>query len=119
MIRRTPRSTRTDTLFPYTTLFRSARRHEIGKLAAEAVADAAGLAVAGLVATELGEGRLQVGDALVDVEQAEELEGAVPLRLGLVGAVDARLHAPEEVGADGAEAPTDRESRRERWGQNV
>src|SRR3546814_18169681 len=29
MIRRTPRSTRTDTLFPYTTLFRSVqRRHE-------------------------------------------------------------------------------------------
>src|SRR3546814_12063130 len=28
MIRRTPRSTRTDTLFPYTTLFRSARLPE-------------------------------------------------------------------------------------------
>src|SRR3546814_3351211 len=27
MIRRPPRSTRTDTLFPYTTLFRSGRRH--------------------------------------------------------------------------------------------
>src|SRR3546814_18672430 len=27
MIRRPPRSTRTDTLFPYTTLFRSARWH--------------------------------------------------------------------------------------------
>src|SRR3546814_4258399 len=27
MIRRPPRSTRTDTLFPYTTLFRSARRY--------------------------------------------------------------------------------------------
>src|SRR3546814_9281985 len=27
MIRRPPRSTRTDTLFPYTTLFRSLRRH--------------------------------------------------------------------------------------------
>src|SRR3546814_19178174 len=27
MIRRPPRSTRTDTLFPYTTLFRSAHRH--------------------------------------------------------------------------------------------
>src|SRR3546814_4148565 len=27
MIRRPPRSTRTDTLFPYTTLFRSTRRH--------------------------------------------------------------------------------------------
>src|SRR3546814_18008030 len=29
MIRRPPRSTRTDTLFPYTTLFRSARRHDV------------------------------------------------------------------------------------------
>src|SRR3546814_5946527 len=28
MIRRPPRSTRTDTLFPYTTLFRSIRAHE-------------------------------------------------------------------------------------------
>src|SRR3546814_17268759 len=29
MIRRPPRSTRTDTLFPYTTLFRSAERHRV------------------------------------------------------------------------------------------
>src|SRR3546814_14931878 len=29
MIRRPPRSTRTDTLFPYTTLFRSARRRAV------------------------------------------------------------------------------------------
>src|SRR3546814_14105887 len=29
MIRRPPRSTRTDTLFPYTTLFRSADRHDL------------------------------------------------------------------------------------------
>src|SRR3546814_4238649 len=29
MIRRPPRSTRTDTLFPYTTLFRSMRQHQI------------------------------------------------------------------------------------------
>src|SRR3546814_19542480 len=29
MIRRPPRSTRTDTLFPYTTLFRSAPQHEV------------------------------------------------------------------------------------------
>src|SRR3546814_1270119 len=28
MIRRPPRSTRTDTLFPYTTLFRSLQRHD-------------------------------------------------------------------------------------------
>src|SRR3546814_18419138 len=31
MIRRPPRSTRTDTLFPYTTLFRSSRRYERGR----------------------------------------------------------------------------------------
>src|SRR3546814_6956000 len=30
MVRRPPRSTRTDTLFPYTTLFRSAVGHEVG-----------------------------------------------------------------------------------------
>src|SRR3546814_5277435 len=29
MIRRPPRSTRTDTLFPYTTLFRSKREHQV------------------------------------------------------------------------------------------
>src|SRR3546814_3197028 len=34
MIRRPPRSTRTDTLFPYTTLFRSDRSHEGGDLPA-------------------------------------------------------------------------------------
>src|SRR3546814_18158050 len=32
MIRRPPRSTRTDTLFPYTTLFRSSRSESIGGL---------------------------------------------------------------------------------------
>src|SRR3546814_20787150 len=32
MIRRPPRSTRTDTLFPYTTLFRSIARHRLGRL---------------------------------------------------------------------------------------
>src|SRR3546814_15873760 len=30
MLRRPPRSTRTDTLFPYTTLFRSLHRHFVG-----------------------------------------------------------------------------------------
>src|SRR3546814_4246492 len=37
MIRRPPRSTRTDTLFPYTTLFRSvARGHQAGRAAIDA-----------------------------------------------------------------------------------
>src|SRR3546814_18559889 len=35
MIRRPPRSTRTDTLFPYTTLFRSRRSNGTGRLVAD------------------------------------------------------------------------------------
>src|SRR3546814_18778526 len=37
MIRRPPRSTRTDTLFPYTTLFRSERMIKFGVLALSAI----------------------------------------------------------------------------------
>src|SRR3546814_4343175 len=43
MMRRTPRSTRTDTLFPYTTLFRSGRRERGPRLVALAVVDDAEL----------------------------------------------------------------------------
>src|SRR3546814_13367783 len=35
MIRRPPRSTRTDTLFPYTTLFRSAEAHDADRVVAQ------------------------------------------------------------------------------------
>src|SRR3546814_14683294 len=38
IIRRPPRSTRTDTLFPYTTLFRSQRADETGRTRAHVVA---------------------------------------------------------------------------------
>src|SRR3546814_10456968 len=41
MIRRPPRSTRTDTLFPYTTLFRSLHRHGRGTAGRRLCADAA------------------------------------------------------------------------------
>src|SRR3546814_14996779 len=50
MIRRPPRSTRTDTRFPYTTLFRSRRTHEAA------------------VAPSLGEGK----------QRCEEIVGALP-----------------------------------------
>src|SRR3546814_1272371 len=61
MIRRPPRSTRTDTLFPYTTLFRSAE-HEADRRGAEAGAGRRGAA-----------DRVRTGDegigAMIDVEQ--------------------------------------------------
>src|SRR3546814_14167445 len=43
MIRRPPRSTRTDTLFPYTTLFRSARQGDVIRIAGHAEADQLGV----------------------------------------------------------------------------
>src|SRR3546814_2286187 len=49
MIRRPPRSTRTDTLFPYTTLFRSALcRRQIADRAARSLGEGAALAAPAL-----------------------------------------------------------------------
>jgi hypothetical protein len=78
----------------------AARRHQEGELAAEAIADRAELAAAGLVLAQIGEGDLEIGDALALVETLIELEGALPLVLGLIGELDARRLAPEEVGAE-------------------
>src|SRR3546814_2728919 len=56
MIRRPPRSTRTDTLFPYTTLFRAADDYAVDTAAdvaaAEAAADAAEAAADAAVAVD-------------------------------------------------------------------
>ncbi len=78
----------------------AARRHEIGELAAEAVADGAGLAGAGGEAAQMRQARLEIVDALGLVEALVELEGARPFRLGLVGELDAGLLPPEEIGAE-------------------
>src|SRR3546814_11270125 len=52
MIRRPPRSTRTDTLFPYTTLFRSAWRGDVGR-EAHVVLHVAGMGAVGFGVFEL------------------------------------------------------------------
>src|SRR3546814_17757881 len=54
MIRRPPRSTRTDTLFPYTTLFRSSRTHALNFLSQRKRIRRLASAKAGLVG--VGEG---------------------------------------------------------------
>src|SRR3546814_19437777 len=61
MIRRPPRSTRTDTLFPYTTLFRSTVTPDRAALAryglsVAAVQDAVSIAMGGAVAGQVFEG---------------------------------------------------------------
>src|SRR3546814_19488902 len=70
MIRRPPRSTRTDTLFPYTTLFRSAEDgiHEVP-----------------IVADRSGKNRVGIGDQLAALDKrvphdvGKQLVGVVPL----------------------------------------
>src|SRR3546814_2512484 len=101
MIRRPPRSTRTDTLFPYTTLFRSAEvggldRHRLAL--AEAAGDAQhlhlvleGQAVAGL--------DLDGGHALGrEVAQAGQGGGVECVLARLAGLLDGVADAAAEIG---------------------
>src|SRR3546814_6922024 len=73
MIRRPPRSTRTDTLFPYTTLFRSVWRQEpeAGAGGADRIAYDAGLMAAEIVHDD-DIARLEAGDQLLANIRSEE-----------------------------------------------
>src|SRR3546814_14318202 len=115
MIRRSPRSTRTDTLFPYTTLFRSDQ-------AADFRGYASGGGDAGLVPRDVQIGFVQ-RQRLDDVGEAREY---LP-HLGGHGAIDLEPGADEQqVGAEpprpgarhgGADAILDRKS--VVWGKSV
>src|SRR3546814_20260967 len=66
MIRRPPRSTRTDTLFPYTTLFRSHEHLEYYSLGVvKKVLDAAGLKVVDVIMNNINGGSFAVTAAKV------------------------------------------------------
>src|SRR3546814_12417917 len=104
MIRRPPRSTRTDTLFPYTTLFRSV------------VVDAAGGADLGVVAHAPQQA---VGDARGAARTARDLAGALGYA---VDAQDLRraLHDPGQVfGAVELQPLDDAEAVAQRRGQQA
>src|SRR3546814_20619802 len=83
MIRRPPRATRTDTLFPYTTLFRSLRgAGDAGVAAAEHRGDAAALRRRGVN----GAGVLHAGEQILDEGRNQRGGRPVP---GLVEGGDA------------------------------
>src|SRR3546814_61817 len=88
MIRRPPRSTRTDTLFPYTTLFRSAR--------GEAAADHDDLHVR-LLAIAAGDCAGAFG-MLVNQRPAGQVEHEVALHRGLGGLRAARRQYAHRTG---------------------
>src|SRR3546814_20882429 len=108
MIRRPPRSTRTDTLFPYTTLFRSARPH--GQSRTEADRESAGDAGVDCGQAE-GQRRLhrrtrKARGLLLEAELLARPDHAHRQQAGLFDATDARSvstqaadrYADEEIG---------------------
>src|SRR3546814_12523033 len=100
MIRRPPRSTRTDTLFPYTPLFRSLRRH--------GGCDRADAGVALIDHLGGGGGRIGISDRLyapcaeIFATLAKRLRVAQHLthRFGVGQGQEAMAHAPEMFGAE-------------------
>src|SRR3546814_15792768 len=104
MIRRPPRSTRTDTLFPYTTLFRSVEQQVLsGDVAGPGAAqEGRGVAELGRIAGPPGRHRCHpLG-----------MHGIVRLALGLRGGVYAGAVAVgvEVAGEDGVDGDVDRKS---------
>src|SRR3546814_1561385 len=111
MIRRPPRSTRTDTLFPYTTLFRSGQ-HAVGPGDARAGAQAllhqrARLAILVALTVRGGHAKVDVeGEGVVGAERQGALEATEGIvRLAEHGLHPARAHpGPGVVGVEGKRA---------------
>src|SRR3546814_15868794 len=112
MIRRPPRSTRTDTLFPYTTLFRSGDRPELRVGAEDEVGARRGpLLLVGLTARADEDFVAAIVHLLprrAHVEQvAEEVVGELPGPIGqdamrraaMVGAEDAQAAGQHQIGS--------------------
>src|SRR3546814_2767693 len=94
MIRRPPRSKRTDTLFPYTTLFRSvaALAGKIARAVAVIDVDAAGeLAIEAAPGQLFGQPDLRVGGI------AQDIEVVAPVGLLLAKRFQGRPHAGDDA----------------------
>src|SRR3546814_10996326 len=94
MIRRTPRSTRTDTLFPYTTLFRS--RADL-RLLADARTVEQKLGHAYRCMTEIEDDPTVPKRAYAGSDSRTEAEGAIASGLMYVGAEIGRASCRERV----------------------
>src|SRR3546814_5695567 len=98
MFRHPPRSTRTDTLFPYTTLFRSGERRARGRQAGSI--GRVGVAAAGLIVGDRLFLRLDRHRLVVHVVEPEEVR---QVQLGGGAGLDADRGAVEFLGAGDAE----------------
>src|SRR3546814_17818494 len=90
MIRRPPRSTRTDTLFPYTTLFRSRVRHQHAIAAGERqIGGERGALVAALFLDDLDQHHLAATDAVLNLVAAAQRHAAFTVFVVIAGAASA------------------------------
>src|SRR3546814_6057943 len=108
MIRRPPRSTRTDTLFPYTTLFRS-RRRALGGFLPERRSHHVGLTLPGDDAYALpkkGSGTQEVATTMAFVRLLKDLLRAKDFGHRIVPII------PDEARTFGMDAYLDRKSTR-------
>src|SRR3546814_2370786 len=110
MIRRPPRSTRTDTLFPYTTLFRSAERTALRAARDVVVTERAALGAAGVVEGAIGAGIGKAGAVAVAMLGALGLVDRVVLFPGLGGGIE---YPAAGAGRIGLRRQRDRQAERE------
>src|SRR3546814_8281920 len=111
MIRRPPRSTRTDTLFPYTTLFRSAERTALRAARDVVVTERAALGAAGVVEGAIGAGIGKAGAVAVAMLGALGLVDRGVLFPGLGGGIE---YPEAGAGRSGLRRPRDRQAERDR-----
>src|SRR3546814_14713056 len=102
MIRRPPRSTRTDTLFPYTTLFRSAHRRQPLGLRR----------VVPLVAVARGQRRADVLQVVAGIEALRNRADGLAQRLAVAQVGRARQGVDLAAGVVDVVLPGDRKSTR-------
>src|SRR3546814_13912395 len=115
MIRRPPRSTRTDTLFPYTTLFRSRVRDAFDGLPDADDYDVLGnrdWAETGMISPETRYGRIM---ACLE-NDAEDLSYKRPFRRDILTCSQRTVHEPKSIGrfletAPGGSEPISRRHR--------
>src|SRR3546814_1827773 len=108
MYRRPPRSTRTDTLFPYTTLFRSRPRepvHRLGAVVHRVEAPEEGVAVEAAMEPILRHVRRHEHDDELDDPRQRRDSGAERLPI-------ARIRVDDRRGREREEAQQDRKSTR-------
>src|SRR3546814_15407500 len=105
MIRRPPRSTRTDTLFPYTTLFRSLRSLRVETPGDALILDAAtrrNLEIDRALSSEHDHSLLRVVDSCVTAMGARALQRWLTRPLRSHAELNARYDAVSQLGEPGA-----------------